>query len=80
MTHGLSRTSSVMPLAKYLRQQAATCQRLSRTTFDLTTAERLRFLAADLCAKAEAVEGDDFRLHMMQGNGFAGSNGEKTRD
>ncbi len=69
-----------MPLAEYLRQQAATCQRLSRATFDLTTAERLRFLAADLRAKAEAVEDDHFRLHMVQGNGFAGSNGANSRD
>jgi hypothetical protein len=71
-----------MPLSDYLRQQAATCQRLSWTTFDMATAERLRFLAADLRAKAEAVEddGEDVRLHMMQGNGFAGSNGESSPD
>jgi hypothetical protein len=79
-----------MPLSDYLRQQAATCQ--SRATFDMATAdmatadmataERLRFLAADLRAKAEAVEddGEDVRLHMMQGNGFAGSNGESSPD
>ena len=54
----------------------------SRATFDMATAERLRFLAADLRAKAEAVEddGEDVRLHMMQGNGFAGSNGESSPD
>ena len=71
-----------MPLAEYLRQQAATCQRLSRATFDMATAERLRFLATDLRAKAEAAEddGEDVRLHMMQGNGFAGSNGESSPD
>jgi hypothetical protein len=72
--------SNAMPLSDYLRQQAATCQ--SRATFDMATAERLRFLAADLRAKAEAVEddGEDVRLHMMQGNGFAGSNGESSPD
>jgi hypothetical protein len=32
-------------------------------------------LAADLRAKAEAVESEeDFQPHMHQGNGFAGSN------
>ena len=70
-----------MPLAEYLRQQAATCQRLSRATFDLTTAERLRFLAAELCAKAEAVENEQgFQPHMAQGNGLAVSNGKSRRD
>ena len=65
-----------MSLAEYLRQQATTCQRLARATFDLATAERLRFMAADLNAKAEAVESeDDFQPHMHPGNGYAGSNG-----
>jgi hypothetical protein len=70
-----------MPLAEYLRQQAATCQRLSRATFDLTTAERLRFLAAELWAKAEAVENEQgFHPHMAQGNGLAVSTGKSRRD
>jgi hypothetical protein len=65
-----------MPLAEYLRQQATTCQRLARATFDLATAERLRFMAADLHAKADSIESeDDFQPHMHLGNGFAGSNG-----
>jgi hypothetical protein len=70
-----------MPLAEYLRQQAATCQRLSRATFDLTTAERLRFLATELWAKAEAVENEQgFEPHMAQGSGFTGSNVKSRRD
>ena len=65
-----------MSLPEYLRQQAATCQRLARTTFDLTTAERLRFLATDLRTKAETMENEqDFMPQMAQGNGLAGSNG-----
>lgn len=63
-----------MSVAEYLRHQAAACQRLARATFDLTTAEQLRFLAAELRAKAEQVEGtDDVELHMVRGNGFSGS-------
>ncbi len=70
-----------MLLAEYLRQQAATCQRLSQATFDLTTAERLRFLAAELSAKANAVEnGQDFLPHLVRANGLAGSKGQNSRD
>lgn len=66
-----------MNIAEYLRQQAVTCQRLARGSFDLSTAERLRFMAADLRAKADAIESEQqFPPHMMPGNGFAGSNGE----
>ena len=67
-----------MLLAEYLRQQAATCQRLSQATFDLTTAERLRFLAAELTGQGRTrsrMTDEDFLPHLMQGNGFAGSNG-----
>ena len=65
-----------MSAAEYLRQQATACQRLARTTFDLTTAERLRFLAAELRAKADELENsEDFRLHMIPGNGLSGSTG-----
>jgi len=65
-----------MSVAEYLRQQAAACQRLARNTFDLTTAERLRYMAADLQAKAEQVEDEDrdeFQFPMVPGNGFSGS-------
>jgi hypothetical protein len=70
-----------MSVAEYLRQQAAACQRLARNTFDLTTAERLRYLAADFEAKAEAVEDEeDFKFQMVPGNGFSRSTGQNDRD
>lgn len=59
-----------MPDATYLRRQAETCLRIARTTFDLATAERLRYLAADLSAKADEVdENTGIAPHMMKGNG-----------
>jgi hypothetical protein len=67
-----------MPDATYLRRQAETCLRLARSTFDLATAERLRFLAADLSAKADEVDdGDSIAPHMMKGNGST-RNGESN--
>lgn len=53
----------------YLRRQAETCLRLARTTFDLATAERLRYMAAEFNAKAEEMEDESFSPHMMKGNG-----------
>ena len=54
----------------FLRRQAQTCLRLARATFDLTTAERLRYLAAELTAKADELEEtDEMEPHMMAGNG-----------
>jgi hypothetical protein len=68
-----------MPDAAYLRRQAETCLHLARTTFDLSTAERLRFLAADLSAKADAVEDRSALVpHMMNGNSSSRS-GENGR-
>jgi precorrin isomerase len=65
-----------MSVTEYLRQQAATCQRLARATFDLNTAERLRFLAAELRAKADELEDQEtVDAHMIQGNSFARSTG-----
>jgi hypothetical protein len=74
--------SNAMPLSDYLRQQAATCQRLSRATFAWPPRSGCASWPPTLRAKAEAVEddGEDVRLHMMQGNGFAGSNGESSPD
>ena len=68
--------------AAYLRNQAETCLRLARTTFDLATAERLRFLAADLNAKADELDDEDLlQLHLMDGNGFGRNGaGESDRD
>jgi hypothetical protein len=68
--------------ATYLRNQADTCLRLARTTFDLATAERLRFLAADLNAKADEIDDEDLlQPHLMDGNGFGRNGaGESGRD
>jgi hypothetical protein len=67
--------------SEYLRCQAEACLRIARAAFDLTTAERLRLMAADLYAKAEEIAGrerhtplDGVELHMMKGNG-SGRNG-----
>ena len=48
-----------MLTAEYLRRQAETCLRIARGCFDLTGAERLRYLAADLKAKAVEIEEDE---------------------
>lgn len=59
-----------MASSEYLRRQAETCLRLARTTFDLATAERLRYMAADLDAKADELEGEDtYAPRLMHGNG-----------
>ena len=48
-----------MLTAEYLHRQADTCLRIARNCFDLTTVERLRYLAADLKAKAAEIEEDE---------------------
>ena len=66
---------------EYLRRQAETCTRLARSTFDMATAERLRFLAADLRAKADELdEHETFEPHMMKGNGNGSMEGESDRN
>ena len=42
--------------ADYLRRQAETCLTLSRATFDLVIAGRLRAMAEDLRRKAQEVD------------------------
>jgi hypothetical protein len=71
-----------MPLTEYLHRQADTCLRLARTTFDLTTAEKLRYMAADLRAKAEQLdEADTLEPHTMSsGNSRTGSTGASDRN
>jgi hypothetical protein len=74
----MSRVSEMSP--DYLRRQAETCLRLARTTFDLATAERLRYMAADFNAKADELEGEDsFTPHYMRGNGNGSMEGESDR-
>lgn len=58
-----------MLTSDYLRRQAETCLRLARTTFDLATAERLRYMAAELNAKADEIDADSFTPHFMKSNG-----------
>ena len=55
---------------------------LARATFDLTTVERLRFMAADLRTKAEELEDEEeiLQAHMIQGSSFSESAGESDRD
>jgi hypothetical protein len=57
-----------MKLSDYLRRQAESCVAISRTTFDLTMARRLRDMAADLQDKAAELE-DEIGLppHMIAG-------------
>jgi hypothetical protein len=71
-----------MPFAEYLHRQAETCLRLARTTFDLTTAEKLRYMAADLRAKAEQLdEPDTLEPHTISnGNSRNGSAGASNRN
>jgi hypothetical protein len=45
-----------MVTAEYLRGQAEACVRIARACFDLTAAERLRHLAAELRAKADDID------------------------
>jgi hypothetical protein len=41
---------------EFLRRQAENCLRIARSCFDLTSAERLRLMAAELTAKAIEIE------------------------
>ena len=51
---------SLMLEADYLRQQAEACSNLSRTTFDLSLAGRLRAMADELRRKAAEIERGGF--------------------
>ena len=67
--------------AEYLRHQAETCVRIARTTFDLATAERLRFMAADLRAKADELDDQkSIEPHMMTGRGNGSVKGSNDRN
>ena len=75
-----SQSSAAKLNAAYLRNQAETCRRLARMTFDLTTAERLHFLAADLHAKADEFDDENtLKLHTMEGNRFGRRIGRQKR-
>jgi hypothetical protein len=68
-----------MRLSDYLRRQAELCTAISRATFDLTMAGRLREMAADLQEKAAELE-DEMALpaHMIAGE--RASEGRRERD
>ena len=50
---------------EFLRRQAENCLRIARSCFDLTSAERLRLMAAELNAKA--AEMDEMDENKRQG-------------
>ena len=52
-----------MSEAEYFRSQAATCNRIARTCFDLAAAGQLRRLATELETHAEALEHADAEQH-----------------
>lgn len=45
-----------MPTPEFLRRQAENCLRIARSCFDLTSAERLRLMAAEFLAKADEID------------------------
>ena len=57
--------------ADYLRRQAENCLNLSRATFDLVIASRLRAMADEFRRKAQELDAayTSFPLHMTKGNG-----------
>jgi hypothetical protein len=50
---------SNMLTPEFLRRQAENCLRIARSCFDLTSAERLRLMAAELNAKATEMDEQD---------------------
>jgi hypothetical protein len=68
-----------MRLNDYLRRQAELCTAISRATFDLTMAGRLREMAAGFQDKAAELE-DEMALpaHMIAGE--RASEGRRERD
>jgi hypothetical protein len=63
----------------FLRKQAEHCIALSRATFDLTIASRLRTMAEEFRARASQLEDEHGAMpaHMMGRNG---SSSGKNRD
>ena len=61
---------------EFLRRQAENCLRIARSCFDLTSAERLRLMAAELNAKAAELEDDrpSSRHAMTADQATAGNN------
>jgi hypothetical protein len=63
----------------FLRRQAEHCVALSRATFDLTIASRLRTMAEELRARASQLE-DDHETMPAHAMGRNGSSHGKDRD
>jgi hypothetical protein len=51
----------------YLREQADRCRRLARSTNDLVTQERLRKLAGEYDAQAEAQDAEEGNAPALRG-------------
>lgn len=65
-----SAKARVIRLNDYLRRQAELCIAISRATFDLTMAGRLRDMAVGLQGKAAELEDEmGFPPHLIAGNG-----------
>ena len=62
-----------MRLSDYLRRQAEVCTAISRATFDLTMAGRLREMAADLDLEDEMA----LPPHMLAGEGASDVRGDR---
>ena len=65
--------------AQFLRRQADNCVRIARQCFDLTASERLRFMAAELRAKADEIEEKDQRIPGEMIGRSGSSNNETER-
>jgi hypothetical protein len=57
----------------FLRRQAELCIALSRATFDLTVAGRLRTMADEFRARASRWEIDHMPAHVVRRNGSPAS-------
>jgi hypothetical protein len=69
-----------MNTSSFLRRQAETCVVLSRATFDLTAAERLRTMAAELRAKAAELDEEPHDYRPESGERPARHRGWHPRD
>jgi hypothetical protein len=63
--------AKIMKVSDFLRRQAELCVALSRATFDLTMAGRLRAMAADFQIKATELDDEmgQFPAPMIMGSG-----------
>jgi hypothetical protein len=69
----------VMGLSNYLRRQAELCIAISRATFDLTMAGRLRDMAADFQDKAAELEDEPAQVPAHMISSKPASEGHRNR-